>query len=181
MGRIAQPGASPRPGRLATAVGLSDRIRERFSGRREATDAGTTARAEPPGAATPDESPARRELFRRRSRRGGGRDAGVGATAIGGVRAFLRLVATIVRVVTGLIALAIVIAIVFKVTDANRDNSIVEFFFDLGDKLVGPFDGMFNAESRKTEVAINWGIAAAVWLFAGQIIARLLSGRRSQA
>lgn len=116
--------------------------------------------------------------FRRRFGRRDGTGGGVAAGAISGVRAFLRLVATIIRVVTGLIALAIVLAIVFKVADANRDNSIVDLFFDLGDRLVGPFDGMFNAENRKTEVAINWGIAAAVWVIAGAIVARLLTGRR---
>jgi hypothetical protein len=41
--------------------------------------------------------------------------------------------------------------------------------------FVGPFDGMFKPKSHRAEVAINWGIAAALYVFVGRLIARLIS------
>ena len=40
--------------------------------------------------------------------------------------------------------------------------------------LAGPFDGMFSFHSAKTAIAVNWGIAALVYLIVGGLIVRLL-------
>ena len=40
--------------------------------------------------------------------------------------------------------------------------------------LVGPFDNIFQPEGRKASVAINWGLAAALYALAGSLIARAL-------
>ena len=45
---------------------------------------------------------------------------------------------------------------------------------DAGKFLVGPFDGLFTMDDAKWELAVNWGIAAALWLVAGALVARLL-------
>ena len=34
---------------------------------------------------------------------------------------------------------------------------------DAANFLAGPFDGLFDLERFKVEVAVNWGIAAVVW------------------
>jgi hypothetical protein len=48
---------------------------------------------------------------------------------------------------------------------------------------VGPFDSLFTMDDAKWELAVNWGIAAALWVAAGVLVARLLvaaagTGRR---
>jgi hypothetical protein len=39
--------------------------------------------------------------------------------------------------------------------------------------LAGPFDGMFSFRSANDAIAVNWGIAAVVYLIVGGLIARL--------
>lgn len=58
--------------------------------------------------------------------------------------------------------------------EANRDNGIVDFFVDVGEFLVEPFDNVFDLEKRKVEVAVNWGLAALVYSLIGALIAKLL-------
>ena len=58
--------------------------------------------------------------------------------------------------------------------EANRDNGIVDFFVNVGEFLVEPFDNVFDLDRRKVEVAVNWGLAALVYAVIGGLIARLL-------
>jgi hypothetical protein len=102
------------------------------------------------------------------------RDAGVGASALGAASTGLRLVARLVTLVTGILAAIIVLTILFKVLEANRDNSIVTAAFDVSDKLVGPLDDVFTLKDRKAEVAVNYGLAALAYLVAGNVVARVL-------
>jgi hypothetical protein len=60
------------------------------------------------------------------------------------------------------------------VLEANRDNGIVDFFVNVGEFLVEPFDNVFDLEKRKVEVAVNWGLAALVYSLIGALIAKLL-------
>jgi hypothetical protein len=60
------------------------------------------------------------------------------------------------------------------VLEANRDNGIVDFFVNVGEFLVEPFDNVFDLEKRKVEVAVNWGLAALVYALIGALIAKLL-------
>lgn len=98
-----------------------------------------------------------------------------------GVRRVRDSIAAAVRFVTGMIALLIVIGIAFVVLKANRDNSIVDWVRDAANFFVGPFDGMFEPKNRRLGVAINWGIAAALYGFLGSVIARLIQGTRDRA
>jgi hypothetical protein len=92
------------------------------------------------------------------------------------------LLARIVRLATKAVAAVIVAGILLYVLGANQSNSVVEVVMDAGRFLVGPFDGLFTMDDAKWELAVNWGIAAAVWLVAGALVARLLvaigTGRR---
>lgn len=76
--------------------------------------------------------------------------------------------------ITSLVVLLIVIGILLIVLEANRDNGIVDFFVNVGEFLVEPFDNVFDLEKRKVEVAVNWGLAALVYSLIGALIAKLL-------
>jgi heme/copper-type cytochrome/quinol oxidase subunit 4 len=82
--------------------------------------------------------------------------------------------ARIVRLAAGVIAAIIVAGILLVVLKANPTNSVVSTVHDMARGLVGPFDGMFKLDDAKTAVAVNWGIAAFVYLIVGALIARFI-------
>lgn len=86
------------------------------------------------------------------------------------------LLARTVRMIANGVAAVIVAGILLFVLGANQDNGIVSAVTDAARWLVGPFDGLFTMDKAKTELAVNWGIAAAVYALAGSLIARLLAG-----
>jgi hypothetical protein len=79
-----------------------------------------------------------------------------------------------VILVTGIFALVLVLGIVLTVLEANRSNDIVQVVRDAAGVLAGPFDDLFKLDSNKAEKAVNWGIAAVVWLALGRLVTRLL-------
>jgi hypothetical protein len=83
--------------------------------------------------------------------------------------------ARIVRLVAMIVAGVLVAGILLFVLGANQSNEIVSAVMDAGRWLAGPFDGLFSMDSAKWELAINWGIAAAVYSLLGNIIAGLLA------
>jgi hypothetical protein len=101
------------------------------------------------------------------------RDEGPGAVATGFVAATNGL-ARLVRLAAGVLAAIIVLGILLVMLEANPQNSIVSTVHDAARGLVGPFDGMFRIHNAKTAVAVNWGIAAAVYLIIGALIARII-------
>jgi hypothetical protein len=108
-----------------------------------------------------------RWLGRRRRAARGGDGPGVAMTAAS-------LLARLISLVAALVALVIVVGIAFVVLDANASNSIVSAVHDAAKFLVGPFDGMFKPSDPKLAVALNWGIAAVVYLVVARVIVRLL-------
>jgi hypothetical protein len=104
------------------------------------------------------------------SRRQGRRDAsGVGVFGQG-----VGLLARVVQLVVSIVVLIIVAGILLVVLKANPANSIVSEVHDWARWLAGPFDGMFSFHSANDAIAVNWGIAAAVYLVVGVLIARLI-------
>lgn len=85
------------------------------------------------------------------------------------------LLARIVRLVAMVIAGVIVAGILLFVLGANQGNEIVSAVMDAGRWLVGPFEKLFTLDSAKWQLAVNWGIAAAVYALVGSLIARLLA------
>jgi hypothetical protein len=88
--------------------------------------------------------------------------------------------ASLARAVTlaaTVVAAVLVLGILLVVLEANRSNDIVQVVRDAAQFLAGPFDGLFNLERNKVEVAVNWGIAAVVWFLVGRLIARLILRR----
>ena len=111
--------------------------------------------------------------FSRRRRRG---STGPGtATATVAARKGASGLVRIVNLIARVLAAVLVATILLVVLEANRDNAIVEAVLDAGRFLAGPFKDMFDLDNRKTEVAVNYGIAAVVYLAVAGLIARLLS------
>ncbi len=73
------------------------------------------------------------------------------------------------------VALVLVAGILLVALEANRSNDLVEFERDAASVLAGPFDGMFQFDRNRTELAVNWGIAAVVWFALGRLLARLIA------
>lgn len=99
---------------------------------------------------------------------------GAGAQAAAGGAVVLRVLATIVDVITALVTIVIVLGILLVILNANAKNTIVKDVHDVAKFLVGPFDDLFTPKDKKLGIAVNWGIAAAVYLLVGRLIASLL-------
>lgn len=120
--------------------------------------------AGPAAAVDQDDRPVR--ASRRQSRRdpSGARGSARGAG----------LLARVVHLVVSIVVLVIVAGILLVVLKANATNSIVSDVHDGARWLAGPFDGIFSFHSANVAIAVNWGIAAVVYLFVGGLIARLV-------
>ena len=82
------------------------------------------------------------------------------------------------RLIVGIIVLIIVAGIVLVLLKANPTNTIVADVHDAARWLAGPFDGIFSFHNARVALAVNWGLAAVVYLIVGGLIARVLSSRR---
>lgn len=84
--------------------------------------------------------------------------------------------ATVVRMIGYGVAFFIAIGIALVVLDANESSDIVNWWLDACRFLVEPFDEIFDLERGKEneQIAINWGIAAVVYLVIAKVIARLI-------
>jgi hypothetical protein len=105
------------------------------------------------------------------------RTAGPAPAMSAGARGFAGaagLLARVVKLVVSIIVLIIVAGILFVLLNANPANSVVSQVHDWARSLAGPFDGIFSFHSAHVAIAVNWGIAAVVYLLAGGLIARLI-------
>lgn len=111
-------------------------------------------------------------------RRRGDEDAnGRRGAAAGATRAVYGLVgalASAIDIVVGIVCVVIVLAILLVVLGANQDNAVVGAIHDAGEFLAGPFKDVFERDDEKQRVAINWGIAVAVYFVAGRAVTALL-------
>jgi len=127
-------------------------------------------RARPAGPASevdPDARPL--DVTRPRRRRGT-------STAIRTFGQGADLLVRAIQLVVSIVVLIIVAGILLVVLKANPANSIVSEVHSWARSLAGPFDGMFSFRSANAAIAVNWGIAAAVYLLVGGLIARLIGG-----
>lgn len=83
--------------------------------------------------------------------------------------------ARVISLATTAVVLVIVAGILLIVLEANQSNDIVSVVNDVAEFLVDPFDRLFTIDDRKGEVAVNWGIAAAVYLVVGRLVAGLVA------
>jgi hypothetical protein len=89
------------------------------------------------------------------------------------MRGIARIVSLITTVVVGLI----VVGIVLILLEANRDNAIVDWLVGAAEFRAQPFENMFRPDGFKTEIAVNWGLAAVVYAIVGGVIVRLFRRR----
>jgi len=82
-----------------------------------------------------------------------------------------RIVSLIGSVVAGLI----VIGILLIVFEANPKNDVVDWLTDAARWLAGPFHDLFDLDSRKWRIGVNWGLAAIVYYAISRFLARLLA------
>ena len=95
-----------------------------------------------------------------------------------GSKAVMGTIARVVRLIVGIIVLIIVAGIVLVLLNANPANTIVSDVHDAARWFAGPFDGLFGFHNARVALAVNWGLAAVVYLIVGGLIARVLSSRR---
>jgi hypothetical protein len=81
--------------------------------------------------------------------------------------------ARIVTLIGSLVAGVIVIGILLIVLGANPANEVVNWLTNAAQWLTGPFHGLFDLESSKWQVAVNWGLAAIAYLAVSRLLARL--------
>jgi hypothetical protein len=83
---------------------------------------------------------------------------------------------TAVRMLGYGVAFVIAIGIALVVLDANEDAELVDAWLDAARFLVKPFNGIFDLERGKEhlQIAINWGIAAVVYLVVASVLAGIL-------
>ncbi|GGV32608.1 hypothetical protein GCM10010182_65490 [Actinomadura cremea] len=83
-------------------------------------------------------------------------------------------VATVISVVTTIVVAILAVHIVFVVFEANTGNDIVHWFADRARDLAWRFEDVFRPDDEKTAVAINYGLAALVYLVIGRVLAALV-------
>ena len=79
-----------------------------------------------------------------------------------------------VMLIGSLVAGIIVAGILLVVFEANPQNDIVEAVTDAARWLAGPFRELFEIDDRKWRNAVNWGLAAVVYLAISRLVARLI-------
>ena len=115
----------------------------------------------------------RRPYRRTPDRPGRGRGAAArGAWAVGST---MMAIARLVRLVATIVVLILVAAIVLRVAGANPGNTIVHDIHSAGATLAGPFKNVFSIKNAKTAMAVNWGLAAVVYMLVGHVIASLVA------
>jgi hypothetical protein len=95
------------------------------------------------------------------------------AYASGGLGARVGL-ARLVTAIAGIAAAIIALAIILRVLSANASNGIVKAIHDAGSWLSSWSHGLFSIHNGDWRMAVNWGIAAVVYMILARIIARVL-------
>ena len=88
------------------------------------------------------------------------------------------VLARVIGAIAAIVALILLLGIVLVLLKANPANAVVEIVRDAASWLAGPLEGiegMFDLKRKRTEVAVNWGVAAVVWLVLGRLLARLIA------
>jgi hypothetical protein len=85
------------------------------------------------------------------------------------------VLARLLRLVLSGVVLIILAGILLALLKANPANGVVSEVHGWGRWLVGPFGGMFAFHSGRVALAVNWGIAAVVYLLPGASILRLVA------
>ena len=96
------------------------------------------------------------------------------------VAVVLRVVAAVLAVIALILGVRVVLALLFN--SINPENSLVELVVDLSDPFVGFFEGLFDFDDPRFQVAVNFGLAALVYLLLAGVcnaVAGRLGSRRT--
>lgn len=153
-------------------------LTEKFGRRRRPANNSGAERDRIFGSASQDGSDRRetagQDRFGRRDdddRHRGGRRRG-SPSGSGGARS---AIAKAITTIAAIIATLIVVGIVLVLLKANPANDIVDALREIARFFAQPFDAIFELERRRPEIALNWGIAAVVYLVVARLIAKLLT------
>ncbi len=102
------------------------------------------------------------------------RNANAGSQFKQGAGGVAGILAKIVMVIAGIAAAILVLHIIFVMFNGNPSNTIVSDVQDWADSLAGPFKSLFKFKNDKTNTLVNYGVAAAVWVAGGRLVASLL-------
>ncbi|MCI0689441.1 MAG: hypothetical protein L0Y54_19720 [Sporichthyaceae bacterium] len=80
-------------------------------------------------------------------------------------------VATLIWLIAIIAALVLILYIVLVIFEANRANSFVDFIADAAHTLAWFFRDLFELDDAKLQVVVNYGLAAAVYLGLGKVLA----------
>ncbi|NDU76940.1 hypothetical protein GWI34_30600 [Actinomadura sp. DSM 109109] len=80
------------------------------------------------------------------------------------------LLAAAVSIATTLAVAILAVHIVFVAFEANTANDLVRWFGDRATDLCWQFRDVFQPDDPKAEVAVNFGLAALVYLVAGRVL-----------
>ncbi|TDC85483.1 hypothetical protein E1285_25105 [Actinomadura sp. 7K507] len=75
---------------------------------------------------------------------------------------------------TTVIVLILAVHIVFVAFEANTGNDLVRWFGDRATDLSWQFRDVFQPDDHKVAVAVNYGLAALVYLVIGRILTGLI-------
>jgi hypothetical protein len=84
------------------------------------------------------------------------------------------VLATVIRIVGGLIVVILVAHVVLTLGQANPTNDITRFVAYWADRFQVGFRGLFTPADPRTRIAIDYGLAAALWLVVSWLLVRLL-------
>jgi hypothetical protein len=80
----------------------------------------------------------------------------------------------LVRIAVYTIVAIIALAILFRLLNANHNNSFVSTIEQWGHSLAGPFAGMFLLHSAKATIGLDYGIAIIVYVLVAELIINLI-------
>jgi len=84
------------------------------------------------------------------------------------------LLGTAVTLASCLAALFLIVEILLVVFKASPTNEVARFFHYVAVPIAWIFKGLFTPKSTRLRVAVNYGLAAVVYLVAGRIVVRIL-------
>lgn len=88
-----------------------------------------------------------------------------------------RRLASVIHVVSGVIVTIFVLHIVFTLFGANQSSGIVSFVYTMAKILVLGFGDVFTPGDATLGLVLNYGLAAAVYLVVGRLVAGALRRR----
>lgn len=88
-------------------------------------------------------------------------------------RAAVRALLVVLALVIALLGVIIVLGIVFQVFPTNPDNDIVDHLWPAARALSDPFHNLFTQDSADKTIAVNYGIAAAVYFLVAGVVRTL--------